>query len=343
VLVTTGTGFADALAAGPAAAAQDSPVLLVAPGSLPAATAQELARLRPQAITVVGGAPAVWPAVEEALRSVAPVTRVFGPDRSATSAAVARAAFPGTAPVVHLATGASFPDALAGGPAAALGGGPLLLVRKDCVPAAVQAQVDRLAPARVVVLGGASAVSDAVLAGAVCPQDGPVEPASTSGGPARTYAVESPDYASEAFGDPWDYSNAEDVHVGTPQMSDAGQIAGGLLTYRTATAFPWMDPLPVPARLDAAGAGRPARPGRHLALHARLGADERLAGRARASSSGRPATGRRPRACQGATGVAGRAGWKTYDVPLRPTDPNLTPPGRAARCSCASSRPAPPA
>ena len=37
------------------------------------------------------------------------------------------------APVAYIATGLSFPDALAGGAAAAKAGGPLLLVRPDLI------------------------------------------------------------------------------------------------------------------------------------------------------------------------------------------------------------------
>ncbi len=89
--------------------------------------------------------------------------RWAGEDRYATAAAVsARTASPGVG-VVYVATGASPYDALAGGPAAAHQGGPVLLVARDAVPAATAAELARLHPARVVVLGGPSAVSDPVL------------------------------------------------------------------------------------------------------------------------------------------------------------------------------------
>lgn len=99
-------------------------------------------------------------------------TRLFGDDRYATPVQIARAQFPGTStpsgpvtpgvPVVYLANGASFPDALSAGPAAALEGGPLLLTPATSLPAAVAAELDRLNPQRVVVVGGAAVVSAAV-------------------------------------------------------------------------------------------------------------------------------------------------------------------------------------
>lgn len=325
VHITTGAGFADALAAGPAAAAQESPVLLVAPGAVPAATAAELRRLQPGAITVLGGATAVWPAVEAALEQYAPVTRIFGPDRSATSAAVARAAFPDRVPAVFLAAGGAFPDALAGGPVAALTPGPLMLVPKDCVPAVVQAQIDRLAPERVVVLGGTAAVGNGVTSGTPCPGTAEVEPASVAGGPASTFVVEAPDYASEVHGDPWDYANAEDIHVGTPQMSDGGSVSGGLLSYRTATAFPWMDPVPyLPGSmpLERDGPRAPIDTARYTHLSVRMSASQAGAGILVWSTC----DWSRSSSCQGAKGLAVKAGWHTYDVLLEGTDPNLRAP-----------------
>lgn len=325
VFVTTGLGFADALAAGPAAGATGSPVLLVAPGQLPASTAQELSRLEPQAITVLGGASAVWPSVEDALRPYAAVTRVMGPDRYSTSAAVARRFFPSQVPSVHLATGAAFPDALAGGPVAALTPGPLMLVPKDCIPTPVQAQIDRLAPDKVVVLGGTGAVGTGVEGGAVCPSSGSPEPATVSGGPARTFAVESPDYASEVHGDPWDYSNREDIHTGTPQMSNAGTIAGGQLTYVTATQYPWMDPIPyLPGSmpLERDGPRAPVDTARYTHLSVRMYVSENGHGNVHWSTC----DWSKSRSCSGAKGVTFTAGWRTYDIKLEPDFSTLTAP-----------------
>ncbi|WP_285115419.1 cell wall-binding repeat-containing protein [Leifsonia sp. fls2-241-R2A-40a] len=92
------------------------------------------------------------------------VARVAGGDRYATSVAVSQRAFPGTAPVVYIASGANYPDALAAGPAAAKRGGPLLLSAPYALPGDVAAEVKRLTPATIVVVGGPASVSDDVLA-----------------------------------------------------------------------------------------------------------------------------------------------------------------------------------
>jgi hypothetical protein len=93
------------------------------------------------------------------------VTRLAGPDRYATAVEISKATFPnGNVPVVYIATGLNFPDALAGAPAAALGGGPLLLVAPDAIPSVVATELARLKPARIVVLGASGVVSPAVVA-----------------------------------------------------------------------------------------------------------------------------------------------------------------------------------
>ena len=164
--VSTGRGFADALAAGPAAAKLGGPVLLTEGTWLPAATTAELARLRPARIIVAGGPGVVSDEVLNALRAYAgTVTRQSGPDRYATAAAISAATFGRNVPVVYVATGRNFPDALAGGPVAGMLGGPVLLVQQNEIPASTAAELRCLAPARIVVAGGSAIISDGVLNG----------------------------------------------------------------------------------------------------------------------------------------------------------------------------------
>ncbi|WP_285113564.1 cell wall-binding repeat-containing protein [Leifsonia sp. fls2-241-R2A-40a] len=91
------------------------------------------------------------------------VARVAGDDRYGTSAAVSAATYSANAPVAYVASGLQFPDALAGSPAAGRAGGPMLLVQQGAVPLSVQAELRRLHPAKIVVLGGATSVSNAVM------------------------------------------------------------------------------------------------------------------------------------------------------------------------------------
>ena len=91
-----------------------------------------------------------------------PTTRIAGADRFATAVEIAKAGFPTTAPVVFLATGLNYPDALAAGPVAAKLGGPLLLTLPDQLPVSVRDELVSLAPATVYLVGGTGAVSTAV-------------------------------------------------------------------------------------------------------------------------------------------------------------------------------------
>ncbi|MDF2805072.1 MAG: hypothetical protein K0S43_18 [Cellulosimicrobium sp.] len=68
------------------------------------------------------------------------------------------------APVVYIANGMGYADALSAAPAASFNGGPLLLVPAGGVPSVVLAELQRLQPERIVVVGGAASVSDAAYA-----------------------------------------------------------------------------------------------------------------------------------------------------------------------------------
>lgn len=164
VFIATGANFPDALAGSPAAAKVNGPILLTARDALPAATATELARLHPSTIVILGGTGSVSDSVAGQLRAyAASVQRWSGANRFETAAAISRATFAPGVPVAYVATGSSFPDALAGGAIAGRNGGPILLVDGG-VPAATAAELARVRPARIVVLGGPSVVSDPVAA-----------------------------------------------------------------------------------------------------------------------------------------------------------------------------------
>jgi putative cell wall-binding protein len=163
--VVTGLRFPDALAAGVAAGVRSGPVLLTETSRVPAATSQELQRLRPGRIVVVGGTGSVSESVVQQLRShtSGEVSRLDGEHRYATAAAVSRDTF-GSSPVAYVANGERFPDALAAVPAAARDRAPLLLVTRDSVPGATATELRRLGVQRVLVLGGTGTISAGVEA-----------------------------------------------------------------------------------------------------------------------------------------------------------------------------------
>jgi putative cell wall-binding protein len=165
VHIASGRAFPDALAGAAGAGTAAGPILLVERDTIPSSVASALTGLHPTHIVVLGGTAAVSDQVVEDLTAYAPgVVRRAGPDRYATAVAISEAGHdPGVARV-YLATGDSFPDALAAAPIAGLIGAPVLLVHPDCIPPAVDDEITRLAPTAIVVLGGTTTLSDAILA-----------------------------------------------------------------------------------------------------------------------------------------------------------------------------------
>lgn len=190
--VASGTAVADAVAATPVAGAGKAPILLVPRSSIPAVVVAELDRLDPGRIVVLGGEGAVDEDVVTQLQrhTDGTVTRLAGPDRYATAARISAGSFEPGVPMAYvvsgtsetdalaavaslgefapptadlfLASGRSTADALAGAWAAGAADFPVLLTEPACVPGRVLAEIDRLQPQRLLLLGG-----DAVLAGAV--------------------------------------------------------------------------------------------------------------------------------------------------------------------------------
>lgn len=163
VYVSSGQAFPDSLSGAAAAAKNDGPVLLTQGGLLPLSTAQELARLAPDRIVLLGGSAAVDAQVMSLLQGYTSgtVTRLAGSDRYATAAAVSKATFAPHPAVVYVASGLNFPDAIAGAAAAAHVGAPVLLVSGG-IPSSTATELQRLGPAHIYVLGGTASVSTAI-------------------------------------------------------------------------------------------------------------------------------------------------------------------------------------
>lgn len=90
------------------------------------------------------------------------VDRLAGDDRMATAIAVSRDAWPSGATTVMLATSLDFADALSGAAAAGKATASLLLTPAASLPSDVAAEIKRLAPSRVVLVGGAGVLSTTV-------------------------------------------------------------------------------------------------------------------------------------------------------------------------------------
>jgi putative cell wall-binding protein len=168
VVIASGADFPDALSAGAMAAKVGGPVLLVPnDGALPASVANELQRLQPQIIIIVGGPKAISPTVLSQVQNYGSMTVDRGVDRFATSAEVSKRNFPSSSKV-FLVTGRDYPDGLAAGAPAGFNKAPVLLVDTTCIPAVVNQEINRLGAQTIIIVGGSAAISEAVASRTVC-------------------------------------------------------------------------------------------------------------------------------------------------------------------------------
>ncbi|WP_419819307.1 cell wall-binding repeat-containing protein [Glaciibacter flavus] len=87
--------------------------------------------------------------------------RLSGNDRYGTAAAISSRFNPGV-PVLYIATGENYPDALAASALAGRQSSPLLLVQPGAIPAVIWDEILRLQPHKIVIAGGLAAISAAV-------------------------------------------------------------------------------------------------------------------------------------------------------------------------------------
>lgn len=168
VIIASGEDWPDALGASALAGAVEGPMLLTRSTSLPGAVAEEIRRLGAVEAIVVGGEAAISPDVVRALAAIEGVktTRVAGADRYETSAAIARetvvratAATKTLDTTFFVATGATFPDALAAAPIAYRHLRPILLSRPAALSPEARGAIEALGATDAIVLGGTGAVS----------------------------------------------------------------------------------------------------------------------------------------------------------------------------------------
>jgi len=144
-----------------------TPVAPVAAAPQPAvATAPRPAvAAAPRPAVAAAARPAVAPQTQALPTVAAPtLTRVAGTDRYATSVRASQLAFPSgtTAPVVFLVSGTAQGTGPGAITAAARLGGGVLLTRPDGIPSSTAAELDRLNPGRIVLVGDTSVLATAV-------------------------------------------------------------------------------------------------------------------------------------------------------------------------------------
>jgi putative cell wall-binding protein len=154
--------YPDALAANYLAGLEKAPVLLTRKDTTPEVVRQAIKDSGARNIVIVGGESAVSSAQQEELAKEYSVKRLSGDDRYGTAAAIIDNG--GKAgDTALLATGTNFPDALGGGPVAYAEDMPLAITKPGDMPNDVLASLKSAGVSKVLVLGGESAVGQAVV------------------------------------------------------------------------------------------------------------------------------------------------------------------------------------
>lgn len=154
-------GLADALAGAVLADHVGGPVLLALPQQLPPATRDEIARLAPDTVTILGGASAVGsPVVAEVSELAEKVQRIAGSTRVETAARISDAAR--TSDTAFVVNGFRPADSLVAAAPAARQGAALVQVHPDQVPAATRRALEGVDD--IVIVGGHSVVPEPVAA-----------------------------------------------------------------------------------------------------------------------------------------------------------------------------------
>lgn len=155
VFLATGTNFADALAAGAAAASQGAIVLLTQGPVLDKATAHFISSPKARSIVAVGG-----PAAEAMADARVEGRVIKGTDRYDTAAKLAKEFYPNPDSVV-LTSGETYADSLAGAALAALTGAPMVLTTSGGLSPQTKDYLSAT-KADVVVLGGPKTIPPSV-------------------------------------------------------------------------------------------------------------------------------------------------------------------------------------
>ena len=122
VIVASGDDFPDALVGGTLSGQIQAPILLVGKNYVPTEVLQEIERLSPKKIYILGGTGTISPKSGDILKTTnIPVERIYGKDRLATAMEIGRLRYkyaehvaPGN--YIAVVDGKNFPDALAAAP-----------------------------------------------------------------------------------------------------------------------------------------------------------------------------------------------------------------------------------
>ncbi|MEH7383516.1 S8 family serine peptidase [Bacillus sp. JJ1533] len=162
VILARGDAPTDALTGSVLAVKHNAPILLTRPNTLPKIVLDEVKRLRPSNVLILGGEMAVSKGIETQLRGIGyKVKRIFGDNRYETASLLSKEV--GESEEIFIATGGNSPDALSIASYAGMIQAPILLTGKGALR---QETIDFLrqhAINKVTIIGGPDVISTQVV------------------------------------------------------------------------------------------------------------------------------------------------------------------------------------
>ncbi|PRR77170.1 N-acetylmuramoyl-L-alanine amidase LytC precursor [Clostridium liquoris] len=163
VLVVNGEIFADALCAAPLASKYNAPILLTSSKALSEETKDEIRRLNPSNVIIIGKEGAVSKDIENEIKSIdnnITIDRIGGKDRYETSALIAGNL---DSKEIMLTSGGNYADALSIASIAASKKVPVLLTEKDTIPDPINNYIkSKEIIDKAYIIGGTSVISNKV-------------------------------------------------------------------------------------------------------------------------------------------------------------------------------------
>ena len=164
VVLVNAYGFADALTGVPFAYQKDAPILLTDPNFVTLPTSEEIRRLGAKNVYLLGGTGVISYEVENHLRALGyNVFRISGVDRFETAIKIGNEVMKNnTSKTAVLTTAYNYPDALAMSSYAAMNQYPILYTSTNSLNERTRAFIQQNGINKIIIPGGAGAVSDAV-------------------------------------------------------------------------------------------------------------------------------------------------------------------------------------
>lgn len=161
VILAREDDFPDALAGTPLAHMYGAPILLTSRDYLVPGAREEILRLGPEKVILLGGEAALSYDIEGELRKMGiAVERIGGANRYDTARLIAHKVSPDPKKVM-VVNGENYPDALSAAPYAAFNGYPILLTRSSSLPPETREVLEKARST--IVVGGTSAIKEELM------------------------------------------------------------------------------------------------------------------------------------------------------------------------------------